>query len=494
MLAATFDIGTTAVKAVAVRDDGEPVFTGSQVIHTIENNGYKEQDPEEWYSAFCALSHSLLKKIPANEISALIFSGQMQDVIPVGSDRKALGNAILYSDGRAGIQAERIEKAVGRDTITAITGNHFDGSMPLAKILWIKEKQPKIYEKAAAFLISSKDYVVARLTGNFIGDMTACATAGAMDLEHKIWSERLIQGAGLDTDKFPKLLHSHELAGVITEDGSSATGYLPGTKVYAGTGDAGATTLASGILAPGEYNVNLGTSSWVAAVSKGRMDSEGGGFNLAAMQKDLYINVVPFLNGGNVHRFIARILSRELDHTPDFAYISRLLKEHVPGSHGVFFLPYLTGERFPIMDSHIHASFLGLSQDTSAADMAGSVLEGVAFSIRHGLELFNHPAVKLSIIGGGARELAWCQILSNVMGLPVHVYKDPDLLPALAIASSVFLAEGMIPDYQSFIHVLEEKGGCTVLNPDPDAVKAYEPVYKKYKTIYPMVCEFYHEV
>ena len=146
------------------------------------------------------------------------------------------------------------------------------------------------------------------------------------------------------------------------------------------------------------------------------------------------------------------------------------------------------------MDSHIRASFLGLSQDTSAADMAGSVLEGVAFSIRHGLELFNHPAVKLSIIGGGARELAWCQILSNVMGLPVHVYKDPDLLPALAIASSVFLAENIIPDYQSFIHVLEEKGGCTVLEPDPDAVKAYKPVYAKYKTIYPMIREFYHEV
>ena len=316
----------------------------------------------------------------------------------------------------------------------------------------------------------------------------------AMDLEYKTWSQCLINGAGLDINKFPKLLHSHELAGVITETGAADTGYLPGTKVYAGTGDAGATTLASGILSPGEYNVNLGTSSWVAAVSKSRMDSEGGGFNLAAMQKNLYITVVPFLNGGNVHRFIARILSRELDHKPDFAYISHLLKGHVPGSHGVFFLPYLTGERFPIMDSHIRASFLGLSQDTSAADMAGSVLEGVAFSIRHGLELFNHPAVKLSIIGGGARELAWCQILSNVMGLPVHVYKDPDLLPALAIASSVFLAEGIIPDYQSFIHVLEEKGGCTVLNPNPDAVKAYEPVYRKYKTIYPMVCEFYHEV
>ena len=101
MLVATFDIGTTAVKAVTVRDDGEPVFTGSQVIHTIEKDGFKEQNPEEWYSAFCALSHALTDKIPAKDISALIFSGQMQDVIPVGSDLRSLGNAILYSDGLA---------------------------------------------------------------------------------------------------------------------------------------------------------------------------------------------------------------------------------------------------------------------------------------------------------------------------------------------------------------------------------------------------------
>lgn len=132
---------------------------------------------------------------------------------------------------------EAIEKPVGSDTITAITGNHFDGSMPLAKILWLKENQPEIYEKAAAFLISSKDYVVARLTGNFIGDMTACATAGAMDLEHKTWSEHLINDAGLDINKFPKLLHSHELAGVIAKRVLLIPAICPEQKVYAGTGD-----------------------------------------------------------------------------------------------------------------------------------------------------------------------------------------------------------------------------------------------------------------
>ena len=395
MLAATFDIGTTAVKAVVVNEDGEPIFTGSSVIHTIETGNFKEQDPDEWYGSFCKLSKEMFEIIPPKEIGAIIFSGQMQDVISVGAEGKALRNAILYSDGRADEQARMvIREAASRNVvplgdayIAEITGNHFDGSMPLAKILWLKENEPEIYEKTACFLISSKDYIIGRLTSVFAGDMTACSTAGAMDLDKKIWSEELIGAAGIDIRKFPKLFYAHECVGTITETGAMESGYPAGTKVYAGTGDAGATTLASGILAPGEYNINLGTSGWVAAVSNRRMESEGGGFNLAAMQKDLLINVVPFLNGGNAHRLIAKILSRNPDGAPDFEYISELLEKAEPGSHGLFFLPYVAGERFPIMDSSVRGSFLGLSQETTAADMAESVLEGVAFSIRQGLEL-----------------------------------------------------------------------------------------------------------
>lgn len=575
MLAATFDIGTTAVKAVVVRDDGCAVFTGSAGIHTIENENYREQEPDEWYEAFCSLSKEIFKKIPAREIGALIFSGQMQDVIPVGADGTALRNAILYSDGRAQEQAERISFAVGleqaakvsaagqaerisavagpeqaerissvtepaqsekssaigleqaaakvkRDEVCAageawimeITGNHFDGSMPFAKILWLKEKEPEIYERTAAFLISSKDYVIARLTGSFVGDMTACSTTGAMELSEKKWSAELIRASGLDIGKFPKLLYPHELAGTVTEQAAAHTGYAAGTKVYTGTGDAGATTLASGILSAGEFNINLGTSSWVAAVSDGCMECEGGGFNLAAMQAGKYINVVPFFNGGNVHKFLGNIFSGTARATsqgpdtqtvgcaaaagatapsPDYEFVSRLLKSGTPGSHGVYFLPYLAGERFPVMDEAIRGCYMGLSQETTAADMAQSALEGVAYSIRQGLELFQTPVKKLTLIGGGAREAAWCRILCNVMGTRLYVYKNPDLLPALAIAASVFLAEGHIKDYEEFIGGLEAQGHCTVLEPDMAAKAQYDKRYVNYKRIYPLVREFYSE-
>lgn len=147
MLAATFDIGTTAVKAVVVNENGEPVFTGSSVIHTIETGNFKEQDPDEWYGSFCKLSKEMFEIIPPKEIGAIIFSGQMQDVISVGAEGKALRNAILYSDGRADEQARVIIREAARRNvvplgdayIAEITGNHFDGSMPLAKILWLKE-------------------------------------------------------------------------------------------------------------------------------------------------------------------------------------------------------------------------------------------------------------------------------------------------------------------------------------------------------------------
>lgn len=486
-MTAAFDIGTTAVKAVVADERGTASFCETVDLHTISREGRMEQEPEEWYRAFLVLSAKILGKFGRSAIEALIFSGQMQDVIPVSEDGMALRNAILYSDGRAGTEAENILKQVGETEFFRVTGNHLDGSIPLAKMVWIKEREPWIYEKTAAFLISSKDYVIARLTGNLTGDVTACSTAGAMDLEKKAWSESLIRAAGLDGKKFPKLLYAHEPAGTISKRAAAESGYREGTEVFAGTGDAGATTLASGILNPGEYNINLGTSGWVAAVSGQFMGCGGGGFNLAAMEPGKYINVVPYLNGGNVHRFVSGLLTPGEGGEPDFDRMSGLLEKCVPGSRGVMCLPYLAGERFPVMDSRIRASFIGISQDTRPEDMAGSALEGVAFSIRQGMELMAEPPRKITLIGGGAREKAWCRILCDVMGKPIYVYEKPDLLPALAIASSVMLARGSIQDYGEFIRRLQDSESCTVFRPRPDAAALYDRLYDRYKMLYPAV-------
>lgn len=492
MVTVTFDIGTSVVKAVVVQDGGAPVFEAGMELTTIIDGEFREQRPEDWYHAFLGLSRQILSEFSPEKIRALIFSGQMQDVICVDSEGMALQNAILYSDGRASCQAERIMKKAGEKPIAEITGNHFDGSMPLAKILWLKENRPEIYRKTSKFLISSKDYVIGRLTGQLFGDVTACSTVGAMDLERKEWSDQLLLAADIEKEKFPKILYSHEAAGTVNREAAVQSGYREGTRVYEGTGDAGATTLASGILRAGEYNINLGTTGWVASVSDTCMDSRGGGFNLAAMEPGKYINVVPFFNGGSVHKFMAELLAGARGEEA-YPYFSSLVRESPPGSRGVFFLPYLSGERFPVMDEKVRGTYLGIGQETTAADLARSALEGVAYSIRQGIETIGVWPEKITLIGGGAREEAWCRILCEVMGRELHVFRNPANLPALAIASSVFIAEGLMGSYREFADRLAAGEHDVIYRPNPEQAEEYDRLYRKYKTIYPAIRDFYQE-
>lgn len=485
---AAFDIGTTAVKGVLACEDGTLTASRSIDIPTIFEGDRKEQDPLVWYEAFCRISKGFFQEegMRPEQIMGIVMSGQMQDVIPIDEEFQPVGNALLYSDGRGEEQAQRLLAAFGAEKIEAITGNHCDGSLSFPKILWMKEHQPEQFSRVWKILISSKDYVIARLTGEAVGDVTACATACAMDIHKKVWDRELIEGMGVSTDLFPKLYHSHEKVGAVTDAASEETGYAVGTTVYGGVGDAGATTLASGIAKPGQYNVNLGTSGWVATVSHDVLPAQMGVFNLAAMPENVYINVVPFLNAGNVHKWISTVLSPK-EGTADYGYIDGLLQRSCPGAGGVMFLPYLVGERFPVMDSNVKGCFVGLTPETDRKDMVRACLEGVAFSIRQGIESIKTPATSVSIIGGGGRVSAWCQILADVLHQTVYVYKNAEVLPSLAIASAVLLEQGKIKSYDEFTASLQKPENSVAYVPSKEAGEIYDGMYEKYRKLYPAV-------
>lgn len=496
---ATFDIGTTAVKGVLVGEDGRALDSASVEIETFYEGEYKEQNPESWFDAFCRISGRFLEVYPKAQIDSIIMSGQMQDVILVDENFLAVRNAVLYSDARAQAEAEEIIERLGEEYLTEATGNHYDGSLPLPKLMWIRRYEPQVWEKTSKILISSKDYVIGRLTGIAAGDVTACSTAGCMRIADKIWDQKILDAAGVDAGKMPRLYFAHQAVGAVTEEAAAQCGYLPGTKVYAGAGDAGATTLASGITNPGEYNINLGTSGWVAAVSDRAVQTEGGVFNLAAMPDQCYINVVPFLNAGNVHRWISRILTPGERREIDYALMEQLLENSEPGSRQVMFLPYLAGERFPVMDAAVRGTYVGITPETNRGDMIRSCLEGVAFSIRQGIESLgtgseNVPdasAGKISIIGGGARSASWCRIFADVLQQPVYVYRSAEVLPALAIAAAVLLEQGKLKSYAEFTSRLQGKEYCIAYQPDRTLAKLYDAQYRKYCTLYPAVKAFY---
>lgn len=485
---ATFDAGTTAVKGVLVDLEGRAAVSQSVDIPTLAEDGRQEQDPQTWWDALRTIFRAFTAAVSPADILAVVMSGQMQDLILLDGGLRPVGTAILYSDGRAVEEAQALETAYGAERFLQVTGNRCDGSLPLPKLMWVKKHRPELYARTAHVLISSKDYLIARLTGVCCGDVTACSTAGAMDIRQKRWDGELLSAAGVSPELFPALYASHQQAGSVLPEAAEACGCLPGTPVYAGIGDAGATTLASGIARPGQYNINLGTSGWVATVSDAPLAADAGVFNLAAAPEGCYINVVPFLNAGNVHRWISGVFSgpeRQAAGDVDYENAAALLAASEPGSHGVLFLPYLVGERFPVLDPDIRGGYVGLTPQTTAADLARACLEGVAFSIRQGLEQLATRPEEISVIGGGGREAVWCRILANVLGREIAVFRNAELLPSLAVSSVALLAMGEISSYTQFTDALRSGENSVLYKPDPETRRLYDRAYRRYCRLYP---------
>lgn len=484
---ATFDIGTTNVKGVLMSVEGTPLYAESRNIETLyrgPDKSHLEQDPRQWYIAFCDISMNFLTKCPPEDIAGIILSGQMQDLILVDDACEPVMDAILYSDGRAQAEADEIARQIGMESLTHVTANAFDGSRPFAKLKWVKDHMPDTYAKATHALISSKDYVICRLTGKFVSDVVSCSTAGLMDIQAKKWQNTWLDQMRLFEVQWPQILHSHAIAGYVLPTAAKDVGYCSGTPVYAGSGDAGSATLSSGISRDGEFNINLGTSGWIACTSEVPL-REPGVSNLAGMPENVYINVVPFFNAGNVHRWITNLLFEEGSQGDQFAQMNSLLEESTPGSGGLLFLPYLVGERFPVMDSDIAGCFVDVRPNVGKPDLARACLEGVAYSIRQGLDAIGKVPLSISVVGGGAQSSVWCQILADMLHMPITVYKDAEYLPAMAISAAVLINQGHITNYAEFTSKIKMDANCSVFSPDSDSSSLYDRSYERYCSIYP---------
>ena len=478
------DAGTTAVKVVLVTEKLEPVTSASVEVKTYFEGNHIEQDPEEWYQAFVSAVKEILSRgYEAADITGISFSGQMQDLIFLGDDRMTVGRALLYSDARADVEAEEVLAAIGASDVEEHFGNHFDASIPFAKLVWVKKNEPEKLAKAGKIVFSSKDYIIYRLTGRAVSDVVASSTAGLMDIHEKIWMKEWMTAVGLSDDLLPELKYPAEAAGIVDELGASTSGLCAGTVVYTGAGDAGATTLASGIISPGEYNINLGTTGWVASVSDHIV--KGGVFNLASVMPGVYINVCPFFNAGNVHGWVAKALTPDAEQEMKYSYIGELLKESEPGCHGTFFLPYLVGERYPVSDDKIKGAYIGITPNTTKQDLARACLEGVAYSLRSG---FKSEIKAMSLIGGGAQEDVWCQIFADALDHETMVFNNAEFLPAISVASMAVIGSGKMT-YEEFIGQIRESNDCKTFQPEAEAVAVMDEAYEVFKRIYPALKE-----
>ncbi len=468
MQIATFDFGTTAIKFVVLNERCEILYKQKINIDTFFNGEFIEQSPDQWKDVFIELIKSYKKR---DEISSIICSGQMQDLIFIDENNKSLTNAILYNDQRGANYLSKVSDEISKKTTIKM-----NGSIPLLKMYWMKDNNPEILDLTKKILFSPKDYITLFLTDKAIADTVTLSTTGMMDIRKKEY----LSSIDIDKNLLPTIYSCGKVVGVVKKNIAEELGLNKSLTVFAGSGDGGATTLASGIIKENEININLGTSGWLANIGK---SPKKGVFNLCAINEGYYINVIPILNASSVHKWITKMIFSEDD--SKYNSMDELLDKNIDYETDLICLPYLVGERYPIADSTIRGSYFGLTPSTSLIDLVISPLEGVAYSLKQGIAELGVAAKVISLIGGGALTVAWNQIFANIFEVPVTVYSDSEYLPSISLISSVLIEKGIINSYETFIEDMLSKKDKKVYIPQLERVENYRDKFEKFKKLYP---------
>jgi xylulokinase len=461
------DVGTTGVKALALSPAGDVLAKAEENYElSTPRPGWAEQDPEDWWRA----AERALARL-GSQPTAIGLSGQMHGLVVLDDHERVLRPAILWNDQRTGAECAEIEDRVGLARLIELTGNRALTGFTAPKLLWLRRNEPDTYARIAHVLLP-KDYVRLRLTGEHAIDVADASGTLLFDVAGRRWSREMLDALELDPAWLPRTLESPEVSGAT----------IGGVPVAAGAGDQAAAALGVGVDRPGPVSVVLGTSGVVFAA-------------LPAFAADAQARVHSFCHAvpGGWHAMgVMLSAAGSLRWLRDTVASGRGYEELIaaaehwpPGTEGLTFTPYLTGERTPHADPDARASFTGLSVRHDLGAFVRAVLEGVAYGLRDSLELLRELGVDPQaghVSGGGARSDHWLRILASVLGLPMRrAATDEGSAYGAALLGGV--AAGVFDD------VHEAVASCVRLvdavEPEPEWSAAYERGYRRFQLLYP---------
>ena len=466
------DLGTSGDKASLHAADGRLLAS-----HTVRYGtdfgpgGTAEQDPRDWWSAFCAATRRLLSETgsAAGEIACVAMSGQMQSLVLVDDHDEPLRPAIIWADTRAGTERDLLARRVGDDRAFEILGHRLDASYTLAKAMWVRAHEPELFARADGVLVA-KDYLTLCATGRRCTDPSDASGTNAFDQRAGRWSAELLAAAELDGALLPELLPSATVAGGLTDAAAGATGLQRGTPVVVGGGDGACAALGAGLVGPDSgANATIGSSAWLSVVTEAPVRDR--------LQRTVtFDHVIPgrYLPLGAMQAAGSSLdwLAGTLGVAPG-AELQDLLTaagEIRAADEGLFFLPYLLGERAPLWDARVRGTFVGLARHHGRAHLARAVLEGVAFSLGAILHSLREvlPAGRsieaIEAIGGGARSDIWLALMADTWGVTVRRRTIVDEANSLGAAVVGGVAVGLIDGWER-ARALSEIDA--VFEPDP---------------------------
>ena len=495
------DIGTSGTKVIAIDESGKLAATASAEYElSTPRPLWAEQRAEDWWDAVCTCCRKITSEIPATEIVGIGLSGQMHGLVMLDKAGKVLRPAILWCDQRTQAQCDWITATVGQETLVAETANPVLTGFTAPKIVWVRDNEPKILDQAVMHLLP-KDYVRYQLTGEFATEVSDASGTSLLNVPGRQWSKVVCDKIGVPLEHLPRVYESQEISGTISARAAELTGLKIGTPVVGGGGDQAAGAVGNGIVQSGIISVATGTSGVVFAMADTpAVDPQLRVHTFChAVPGKWHVMGVMLSAGGSLRWYRDTIALSEKNvaahmKADPYELITRQAQTVPPGSEGLLFLPYLTGERTPHPDPLARGGFIGLTVRHTKAHMARSVLEGVAFGLRDSLEIMKTMGVSIGNVrasGGGAKSEVWRQIQADVFNFPLSTI-TVDEGPALGVALLAGVGAGLYSSVsEACAAVVKVARGASVIE---ENAAIYEKYYEVYTGLYPALKDTFHQV
>ena len=473
------DLGTSSVKLLLMDDNGKVRNIVSREYPLFfPHPGWSEQRPQDWYKESIEGVKELLQGFDAKEVAGISFGGQMHGLVVLDEKDEVIRPAILWNDGRTTKECDYLNQTIGKEKLSEYTANIAFTGFTAPKILWMRENEPENFKRIKKIMLP-KDYLAYRLTGTFCTDVSDASGMLLLDVGNRRWSDEMCEICHITKEMLPKVYESYECVGTVKPEIAEELGLTANVKVAAGAGDNAAAAVATGTVGDGKCNISLGTSGTIFISSKKFGVDENNALHAFCDANGAYHLMGCMLSAASCNKW----WNDEILQTKDYAKEQEQIKKL--GENHVYYLPYLMGERSPYNNPNARATFIGMTMDTTRADMTQAVLEGVAFALRDSFEVAKKLGLKIErtkICGGGAKSPLWKKMIANILNIKVDVLETeegPSLGGAMLAAVACGAYENVEQAATQIVKVVE------TIEPEPELAAKYEARYQQYRNIYP---------
>ena len=475
------DVGTSGAKALLINEKGEVISSATNEYPMLTPKpNWTEQNPEDWWAASKKSIQSVASKVKKEEIKGIGLTGQMHGLVTLDENMNVVRPCIMWNDQRTVKECEEITSKIGFDNLIKITGNQVLTGFTAPKILWIKNNEPDNYNKIKKILLP-KDYIRFRLTGELATDVSDASGTSLLNVPERKWSDEISSGLEIPKEWMPQLYESAEITGRVKKEFCEELNLPENLIVAAGGGDQAAGGVGTGTVKEGITSLVLGTSGVVFAHSDmPRIEANGKVHSFCHAVPDAWHVMGVTLSAAGSLQWYRNTFHKGVE----YSKLTKAAEDIQPGSEGLFFLPYLSGERTPYADANAKGTFIGATVRHNSAHFTRAVLEGVAYSLRDCFMLNEELGVKteqVRISGGGAKSKIWIQILSDLLNKEIVTLSSTEGAPYGAAILAIVASGKFNSVNEACASIIKIKSTTT---PNKENINIYEDFYNIYKNLY----------